>query len=123
MRLLTKSGGTPARMTAHFENILTTTKGRKHYVRIRKKSNDKVLSGCIPGNRKQEIFSQGAEVGGFGYAMKHYYFESMTPWKSSDGKEEKFIVWFRLGGKIRGKLSFRFFGDEKTAKTFALSLH
>ena len=54
--------------------------------------------------------------------MKHYYFKSMTPWKSLDGKEEKVIVWYRYGGKIRGKLSFQFFDNEKAAKEFVLSL-
>ena len=54
--------------------------------------------------------------------VKHYSFEAMTPWRSKDGKEEKVIVWYRYGGKIRGKLSFQFFDDEKTAKAFAVSL-
>ena len=55
--------------------------------------------------------------------MKHYSFQSMTPWVSSDGKEKKVIVWYRYGGKIRGELSFKFFDDEKTAEEFVLSLH
>lgn len=50
--------------------------------------------------------------------MKHYYFETITPWASLDGKEKKVIVWYRYGGKIRGKLSFEFFDDEKAAKQF-----
>jgi hypothetical protein len=54
--------------------------------------------------------------------MKHYYFKSMTPWVSKDGKEEKIIVWYTYGGKIKGKLSFQFFDDEKTAKAFISSL-
>lgn len=55
--------------------------------------------------------------------MKHYYFEAMTPWVSKDGKEEKVLVLYRYGGKIRGELSFQFFDDAKAAKGFISSLY
>ena len=35
---------------------------------------------------------------------KHYYVESITPWKS--GRENGFIVWYRVGGRKRGKLDY-----------------
>ena len=33
--------------------------------------------------------------------MKHYYFESITPWN------DIFILWYRLGGKKRGTLEYK----------------
>ena len=39
---------------------------------------------------------------------KRYYFQSITPWSDSDGREFLYIMWHYYGGKKRGTLSFDF---------------
>lgn len=40
--------------------------------------------------------------------MKRYYYEDITPWGDSNGRQFLYVMWYRWGGKKRGELSFEF---------------
>jgi hypothetical protein len=52
----------------------------------------------------------------------HYYFRSVSAWESKDGKVNKFVVWFKIGGRLTGRLSFQFFDNRDEAMAFVNTL-
>lgn len=50
--------------------------------------------------------------------QKHYYFTGVTPWSNETRTDHAWIAWYRLGGKVRGELFFKFFETKEEAEKF-----
>lgn len=49
---------------------------------------------------------------------KHTYLSGIHRWSNEKQTEHGWIVWYRLGGKVRGELFFKFFETKEEAEKF-----
>lgn len=54
--------------------------------------------------------------------QKQTYFISLTPWSNATRTEHGYIVWYKIGGRIRGEEQFAIYNTLAEAQSFADSL-
>lgn len=54
--------------------------------------------------------------------QKHTYFIALTPWGNENKTETGYVVWYKIGGRIRGEEQFSIFNTLSEAQSFADSL-
>lgn len=54
--------------------------------------------------------------------QKHTYFIALTPWSNEKQTEHGYIVWYKIGGRVRGGGQFSIFNTLAEAQSFADSL-